>query len=84
MVKQLRYILKDDQTSDDEPLSGMLGRMSVINLNPHQSELYFLRILLYHRPCQTGFTNLRTVNNEAYKPEAANIPGQCLTGSPGR
>ena len=63
-VKRKRNIQKDDHTSDDDPLSDMLGRIPVINLNPHQSELYFLRMLLYHRPGPTGFTDLRTVNNE--------------------
>ena len=53
-----------DSYSDDDPLSDMLGRIPVINLNPQQSELYFLRMLLHHKPGPTSFAHLRTVNNE--------------------
>lgn len=66
-VKRSRKTLKDTQemnNSHEDLFSDMLGRVPVISLNPHQSELYFLRMLLYHRPGPTSYIDLRTVNNE--------------------
>ena len=51
-------------TGEDDSFSNMIGRIPVINLNPHQSELYFLRMLLYHIPGPTSFEDLRIINDE--------------------
>ena len=45
-------------------MSDSVGRIPVINLNPHQSELYFMRLLLYHRPGALSFEDLRTIDGE--------------------
>ena len=42
----------------------MIGRIPVINLNARQSELYFLRMLLYHKPGAMCFDDIRRVNGE--------------------
>ena len=39
----------------------MIGRIPVISLSPQQSELYYMRMLLYHKPGATGFEDLRTI-----------------------
>ena len=43
-------------------LSDSIGRIPIINLNAHQSELYFLRMLLHHKPGPTSFEDLRTID----------------------
>ncbi|XP_064637082.1 uncharacterized protein LOC135493586 [Lineus longissimus] len=48
-VKRKRTLSKIKTTTDDSK-SDMIGRIPVINLNPHQSELYYLRMLLHHIP----------------------------------
>jgi hypothetical protein len=50
------------RSDDSEGSSEMIGRIPVINLNPQQSELFFLRTLLYHVPGPKSFQDLRTVN----------------------
>ena len=42
----------------------MIGRIPVINLNVRQSELYFLRMLLYHKADATSFQDMRTFRGE--------------------
>lgn len=44
--------------------SDMIGRIPVITLNAHQSELYFLRMLLHHKAGATSYKDLRTVEGE--------------------
>ncbi|XP_072013683.1 uncharacterized protein [Amphiura filiformis] len=44
--------------------SDMIGRIPVISLNAHQSELYFLRMLLHHQKGATSYNDLRTVAGE--------------------
>ncbi len=65
-VKRSKKIHKGRTNPDDEDtsFSDTIGRVPVINLNPHQSELYFMRMLLYHKPGATSFADLRTINRE--------------------
>ena len=48
---------------NDAP-SDMIGPIHVISLNAHQSELYFLRMLLHHQTGATSFADLRTVEEK--------------------
>ncbi|XP_072025234.1 ATP-dependent DNA helicase pif1-like [Amphiura filiformis] len=52
----------------------MIGRIPVISLNAHQSELYFLRMLLHHQPGATSFADLKTVEDK----EHATFQAACL------
>ncbi|XP_064637877.1 uncharacterized protein LOC135494057 [Lineus longissimus] len=61
-MKRKRTVTKFTQTDDNK--SDMIGRIPVINLNPHQSQLYYLRLLLYHKPGPTSFQDLRTVHSQ--------------------
>ena len=47
---KVRRNYSTDEDSNDGASSDMIGRIPVINLNACQSELYFLRMLLYHKP----------------------------------
>lgn len=47
-----------------ERLSDSVGRLPVITLSPHQSELYYLRLLLHHRSGATSFDDLKTLDGE--------------------
>lgn len=49
---------------NDTASSDMIGRIPVINFNARQSELFFLRVLLYHKAGATGYVDLRTVDGE--------------------
>ena len=40
----------------------MMGRIPMINLNPHQAELFYLRMLLHNKAGATSFEDLRTVD----------------------
>ena len=55
-----------DQLQDDSTTacSDMIGRIPVITLNARQSELYFLRMLLYHKVGATSFQDMRTFEGE--------------------
>ncbi|XP_071943821.1 uncharacterized protein [Antedon mediterranea] len=53
-------------TSRNDHLCDTIGRLPVINLNAHQKELYFLRILLLHILNPTSFIDLRTVSGITY------------------
>ena len=53
-------------SSDDQRLSDTVGRIPVINLNPHQSELYFLRMLLFHKAGARSFSDLRIIDGEEH------------------
>ncbi len=55
-----RSILSLDGESD--VMSDTVGRIPIISLTPAQSEMYFLRMLLYHKAGAKGFADLRTVN----------------------
>ncbi|GFO01095.1 DNA helicase pif1, ATP-dependent [Plakobranchus ocellatus] len=39
-----------------------IGRITTISLTPHQAELYYLRLLLHHKPGATVFDDLETIN----------------------
>ena len=43
-------------------MGDMLGRIPSITLNPHQAELYYLRMLLHNKAGALSFEDLRTVN----------------------
>jgi hypothetical protein len=58
-VKRKRTLSKIKTT--DNSKSDMIGIIPVINLNPHQSELYYLRMLLHHIPSPQSFQDLRTI-----------------------
>ena len=45
-----------------EFMGDMLGRIPSITLNPHQAELYYLRMLLHNKAGALSFEDLRTVN----------------------
>ena len=55
-----------DQLQDDSTTacSDMIGHIPVITLNARQSELYFLRMLLYHKVGATSFQDMRTFEGE--------------------
>ena len=63
-VRRSRHIQKHVDGLEHDSFSDMLGRIPVINLNAQQSELYFLRMLLYHIPGPRSFEHLRTVDNK--------------------
>jgi hypothetical protein len=64
-VRRSRNVVRNPATGGhQDSLSDMIGRIPIISLNPHQSELYFLRLLLYHVPGPTSFEDLRTTENE--------------------
>ena len=46
-----------------EVKSECIGRIPTVSLSPHQSELYYLRLLLHHKPGATCFESLKTINN---------------------
>jgi hypothetical protein len=46
----------------NEYMGDMLGRIPSITLNPHQAELYYLRMLLHNKAGALSFEDLRTVN----------------------
>jgi hypothetical protein len=41
-----------------------IGRIPIITLNSHQSELFYLRLLLHNKVGATSFDDLRTINGE--------------------
>ena len=64
-VKRLANVRRHRETSvDDTPCSDMIGRIPIINLNGRQSELYFMRMLLYHKAGAKSFKDLRIVDGE--------------------
>ena len=44
--------------------SDVIGRIPVVGLNGNQTELYYLRMMLYHKAGAKSFTDLRTINGE--------------------
>ncbi len=51
---------------DGEALSDTIGRIPVIGLNANQTELYYMRMLLYHKAGAKSFGDLRTVDGVEY------------------
>ena len=58
-IQRKRNFCKDKNSGN---LSDTIGRIPIINLNAHQSELYFLRMLLHHKAGATSFEDLRTID----------------------
>lgn len=46
----------------EECKTDCIGRIPTISLSPHQAELYYLRLLLYHKPGATSFENLKSID----------------------
>ena len=63
--KQRKRAMKGANTSLGEK-SPTIGRIPVINLNPKQQDLFFLRMLLHHVPGCTSFEYLKTVNGHQF------------------
>ena len=57
---------RGSKTADDEMRTDTIGRIPTISLSPRQAELYYLRMLLHHRPGATSFTDLRTIDGITY------------------
>ncbi|XP_071501523.1 uncharacterized protein [Diadema antillarum] len=72
-TKRKRNLRKHPTTNPDQ-MSDTVGRIPIISLNANQSEIYFLRMLLYHRPGATSFTDLRTINGH----ECPDFQNACL------
>ena len=47
---------------DGDALSDTVGRIPVVGLNAHQTELYYMRMLLYHKAGAKSFADLRTID----------------------
>ena len=62
-IKRKRNLRKHP-TNNPEQMSDTIGRIPIIALNANQSEIYFLRMLLYHRPGATSYADLRTVEGK--------------------
>ncbi len=58
-VKRSKKLSKLDR--DGDAMSDVVGRIPVISLNAHQTELYYLRTLLYHKSGAKSFADLRTI-----------------------
>jgi hypothetical protein len=43
-----------------------IGRVPTVSLSPHQSERYYLRMLLHNKVGATSFEDLRTINGETH------------------
>ncbi|KAK3776922.1 hypothetical protein RRG08_016742 [Elysia crispata] len=50
----------------DEFRADTIGRIPTISLNPRQAELYYLRMLLHHKPRPTSFTDFKTIEGTTY------------------
>ena len=46
----------------DECRTDCIERIPTISLSPHQAELYYLRLLLRHKPGANSFEDLKTIN----------------------
>ena len=57
---------KKIQNQIDSSKSDMIGRIPIVSLNARQSELYFLRMILYHKPGATSFKDLKFINGIQY------------------
>ncbi len=61
-VKRKRRMAKKRINETNQVMSHTIGRVPVISLSASNSEMYFLRMLLYHKSGATSFADLRTVN----------------------
>jgi len=62
-VKRKRNVAKNSSATGDMK-SDMIGRIPVINLNAHQTEIYYMRMLLYHVPGPQSYEDLRTIDGQ--------------------
>ena len=62
------------KTGQNDAPSDMIGRIPVIGLSAHQSEVYFLRMLLHHQTGATSYADLKTVGGD----ELATFQAACL------
>ena len=46
----------------DEFSADTFGRIPTVSLSPHQAEMYYLRMLLHHKPGATSFTDFKTIH----------------------
>ena len=46
----------------EEIRTDCIGRIPTVSLSPHQAELYYLRMLLHHKPGATSYEDLRNIN----------------------
>ena len=59
-----RWKARKRKTGKSDTPSDMIGRIPVIGLSAHQSETYFLRMLLHHQTGATSYADLKTVGGE--------------------
>ena len=64
-TKEKKFYKRKQRTSrlGGDCKSDTIGRIAVIALNSHSKELYYLRMLLYHRPGALSYEDLRRVTN---------------------
>ena len=62
------------KTGQNDAPSDIIGRIPVIGLSAHQSEVYFLRMLLHHQTGATSYADLNTVGGD----ELATFQAACL------
>ena len=55
-----------NRSSRDDVMSDTIGRLPIIKFNPHNAELYYLRMLLYRVPGPTCFSDLKSVNGVSF------------------
>ena len=59
-----RWKARKRKTGKSDTPSDMIGRIPVIGPSAHQSETYFLRMLLHHQTSATSYADLKTVGGE--------------------
>ena len=59
-VKRRNRMSKLDR--DGDAFSDVIGRIPVVGLNAHQTELYYMRMLLYNKAGAKSFADLRTID----------------------
>ncbi len=65
-----------DETSDFT--SNAIGRINRISFNAHQSELYYLRVLLHHKKGPTCYKDLKTVDIDGKEVVSDTFQEACL------
>ncbi|GFR57675.1 PIF1 helicase [Elysia marginata] len=57
---------REARLDKDEIRADTIGRTPTISPSPRQAELYYLRMLLHHKPGATSFTDLQTIDGINY------------------
>ena len=57
---------KTSESANEDVMSDKIGRLPIIKFNPHSSELYYLRMLLYKVPGPTCFNDLKMVDGHLH------------------